>query len=619
MVSGKSGRYPGQGINFSIMPRAFLSTFPLLLFACTAAVAEHYEVYILAGQSNAGGHGYVSRAYALFSPNGDDGLVELNRHRHLDPQPDAIFTHWRGGNPSAGHPVLWDARTDGWIQMKAGYSLFDYNSASPSSLGTETPNHPFGAEVTFAERIREGRPGRKVAVIKYSQGATSLGTPAVPGAWDPAAGRVYNISSYANAGHCYAGLLQLVSSSLQTLSQQGHTYDLRGMLWHQGESDSGLSTAVYKDRLKEFITAIRADLGKPDLPFLVGELIQSQPSYANTRAAQQQAAAETPNAAFISAVALKGDSTTIHFDTVGQLDFGRRYAERMLDFGPRMRRTIAHWKLDEPALPWTGANYGGIIDSLSGTEGVLYGYAQQDEAAVAGAVVNRAGPQGNADRAFDFAPDSGISGVNTNRPDALPANDDFTLLVWMKTADPHAAQGHLFSNNNGQTGRANLHLVNGSLQWFHNGGVTLTETNSPVFDGEWHRVGVMRKGNDWSLLRDGEVVANGSSAGAISQSTEWMIGRMRAFNGNFEGQIGDVIVLNHAATDPFGIETSNFVPRGDCELSWSSQPGFEYGLEWSPDLTVWKLLAIVPATGGLRTSHAFPDPGNGGQLFLRVR
>ena len=45
----------------------------LLLCPGPAVRAAHYDVYILAGQSNAGGHGYVSRAYALFSPNGDDG------------------------------------------------------------------------------------------------------------------------------------------------------------------------------------------------------------------------------------------------------------------------------------------------------------------------------------------------------------------------------------------------------------------------------------------------------------------------------------------------------------------------------------------------------------------
>lgn len=594
---------------------------PAILFLTAAltmaARADHYDVYILAGQSNAGGHGYVSRDFAHFSPLGDDGLVELGRTVYQTPQPDSLFIHWRGGNPGAARPVLWEARSDGWIPMKAGYSMFGYNSQAPEELGAETVNHPFGAEVTFFERIRQARPGRKVAVIKYTQGATSLGTAAAPGAWDPAAGRGYILSSYANAGHCYAGLLQLVESSLGKLEQQGHTHELCGMLWHQGESDSGLSTAVYKDRLKEFISAIRSDLGKPDLPFLIGELIQS--SYANTRAAQQQAAAETPNAALVSSVALKGDSTTIHFDTLAQLDFGRRYAERMLQSGRQMRRISGHWKLDETTLPWSGGSFAGIPDSVTATEGVLYGYPETDQAVVNGSVVNREGPTGGDDRAYDFAHDSGIAGINTNRPDALPATGDFTLLVWMKTTDPHAAQGHLFSNNNGQAGRANLHVQSGSLVWFHNGGVTLTETNSPVFDGEWHRVGVMRKGAEWSLLRDGRIVATGTSDGAIGQTVEWMIGRMRAFNGNFEGLIGDVTVFNHAITDPLRIENSQFVPGGGCELVWTSQPGFEYGIEWSSDLGVWNLLRIVPASPGVSTQASFPDPGDGRRLFLRIR
>ena len=584
--------------------------------ACPTAVAEHYDVYILAGQSNAGGHGYVSRDFALFSPLGDDGLQELGKNHLLQAQPDTLFTHWRGGNPSAGRPVLWEARSEGWIPLKAGYSLFGYNSNAPAELGSEISNHPFGVEVTFAERIRQARPGRKIAIIKYSQGATALGTTASPGAWDFTAGRSYNISTYANAGHCYAGLLELVRASLAELTRQGHSHELRGMLWHQGEADSGLTTTIYKDRLKEFIAAIRADLGKPELPFLIGELIQS--SYANTRTAQQQAASETSGAAFIPSVALTGDSTTIHFDSRSILDFGRRFAERMLQFGPVMRRSIGHWKLDESSLPWNGG-YGGILDSASGTEGVMYGFGETDQTLVDSSVVNRGGPAGVTDRAYDFAPDSGIAGINTLRNDALPATADFTLLVWMKTADPHVAQGHLFSNNNGQAGRANLFVNNGSLAWFHNGGVTLTESNSPVFDGLWHRVGVMRKGSAWSLLRDGQVVATGTSTAAIGQNVEWMIGRMRAFNGNFEGQVADVQVLNHAATDPFHIESSSFIPGGNCELSWTCQPGFEYGIEWSPDLVAWDLFGIVPATGGLRTSHTFLNPASGRQLFVRVR
>jgi Carbohydrate esterase, sialic acid-specific acetylesterase/Concanavalin A-like lectin/glucanases superfamily len=593
--------------------------FPALLgfLAITTAIgrADHYEVYLLAGQSNAGGHGYVSREFSQFSPNGDDGLVELGKSRYLEPQPDTLFLHWRGGNPTAAKPVLWDARTNGWIPLKAGYSMHGYNGSQPDQPGAETVNHPFGAEITFAERIRQGRPGRKVAVIKYSQGNTTLGTVAAPGAWDPATGRSYQAGSLANAGHCYRGLLDLVNLGLGELTRRGHTFELRGLVWHQGESDSGLSATVYKDRLKEFIAAIRSDLGKPELPVIIGELIQS--GYATTRGAQRLAAAETPRAAFVSSVGLKGDSTTIHFDTTGQLELGRRYAERMLQLSTPMRRSIAHWRLDETSLAWN-ATLTPVTDSISGTEGVLYGYTEADVNTVNRSVVNQPGPTGGSDRAIDFAHDAGISGVNTNRPDALPASSDLTLLVWMKTSDPHPSQGHLFSNNNGQTGRASLHVTAGSLTWFHHGGVTLTETNSPVFDGAWHRVGVTRRGNSWSLLRDGNVVATGTSAGTISQDTEWMIGRMRSFNGNFEGSIGEVLVLNHALPTPLGIQSFRFMPGGTCQLAWNTEQGFEDGLEWSDDLVRWNLLDILPANSASRT-HSFADPGNGRRLFVRVR
>lgn len=509
--------------------------------------AAHYDVYLLAGQSNAGGHGYISREYAYFSPNGDDGLVELGKTEYLQPQANAIFYHWRGGTPSAARPTFWDMRTNGWIAMKAGYSLYGYNSAHPEGMGEEMVYHPFGAEVTFAEEMARAMPDRKIAIIKYSQGATSLGTAASPGDWDPGRGKAYVLSSYANPGHCYAGFLRLIEQSLQSLQAQGHSYTICGMIWHQGESDAGLSVEVYKTRLKEFIAAVRTDLNVFQMPFLIGELPQMS-SYANIRTAQQQAAAETENAAFVASVGLGVDSTVIHFNTESNLVFGRRYADRMLSSGRSLRQMTARWRLDEASLCWNGSAYVAVIDGVSAIEGALYGYSQTDQAFVNALVLNQAGPCGPNDKAYDFAVDGGISGINTNRPDALPAADDFSLLVRMKTSDLHTSQGHLFSNNSAQAGRANLYIQNGALGWFHNGGVSISETNSPIFDGLWHTVGVVRTGDHWSLLRDGQIVAAADSSGSIGQNVEWMIGRMRAYNGNYEGQIADVRVYNYAVT-----------------------------------------------------------------------
>lgn len=46
---------------------------------------------------------------------------------------------------------------------------------------------------------------------------------------------------------------------------------MRGMIWHQGESDAGLPAGEYEKRLTAFIGRVRADLEVPDLPFGVGD------------------------------------------------------------------------------------------------------------------------------------------------------------------------------------------------------------------------------------------------------------------------------------------------------------------------------------------------------------
>ena len=516
----------------------------LVLFFTGSASAEHYDVYFLAGQSNAGGHGYVSDAYSWFSPQGDPGLVEFGKTEYLDEQPDAIFYHWRGGNPSVGRPTLWDARSDGWIPMKAGYDLYEYNSGNPTALGNVIVNHPFGAEVSFAKRMMELQPEHKVAVIKYSQGATALGTATSPGAWGPAAGRNYNITSYASAGHCYAGFMECADIALQELESQGDTYTICGMLWHQGESDAGLSTQVYKERLQEFITAIREDFALPKMPFMIGELIKT--TAPNIRAAQVLVADETPVAEFVSSDGMIGDSTGIHFNTNGQLLFGERYAE-MLVYGVVFQREIlGYWKLDESTIAWNGSVYSPVIESTGKiVSGVLWGYGESESLAVNSGVINQSGFDGSTDRAYDFAVDVGISGVATNTDAVIPSTDDFSIRVRFKTDNYHSSQGHLFSNNNGQAGRANLYVNNGLVSWWVNAGPSITAATR-IDDNQWHEVIVTRHGDVWNLYLDNSPAGSQTIACSVDQSVMWMIGRARGYGGDYEGLVGDVTVYNYA-------------------------------------------------------------------------
>ena len=295
--------------------------------------AEHYDVYLMGGQSNMQGHGYWDNAHALWTPgSGDVGIVELGLMQYADPQANAKFWMRRGANPNpiGGRPVAWNYRTDGFIANRAGYDLFGYNTANPSQLGTILEKHPFGAEITFGLRMSELRPANKIAIVKYTEGGTSLAVD-----WNYVAGRTYDPATMsADAGHSYYGFVDAVGDALAELSAGGDTYTVQGMLWHQGESDSADSTATYANKLTNFFGALRDDLDLPQLPIAIGELIQPRTSYNNVRAAQLQVANADPLAVFVSSLGLTGDSSGNHFDTVSQLAFGTRYADQLVTIVP---------------------------------------------------------------------------------------------------------------------------------------------------------------------------------------------------------------------------------------------------------------------------------------------
>ncbi len=240
---------------------------------------------------------------------------------------------------------------------------------------------------------------------------------------------------------------------------------------------------------------------------------------------------------------------------------------------------IHHWKLDESELTWNGSVWVGVIDSVGGNPtGELWGYSAADP--VNTTVFNQVGPHGSSDMAYNFIEPSGISGVNTNNKTAVPETGDFTILVQMKTVNLQSAQGHLFSNNNGQSNRCNLYVHNGALMWFHNGGVSLQESDSPIFDGLWHEVGISRQGDHFYLLRDGFVVdsqTTGSSNVPISQAQNWCIGRQRSFAGDYDGLIGDVKIYNQVYTQVIKTRTFDPIPANqtidvdtEITLQWNT-------------------------------------------------
>lgn len=115
---------------------------------------------------------------------------------------------------------------------------------------------------------------------------------------------------------------------------------LRGILWHQGESDSGKETTAnnYGERLAQMVTDLRKELSVADAPFVAGRLGMflakesktGTPSFWPVVNAQIDSLPKrVKNAAVASSEDLKHKGDSVHFDSASLREFGKRYAAAM--------------------------------------------------------------------------------------------------------------------------------------------------------------------------------------------------------------------------------------------------------------------------------------------------
>lgn len=119
---------------------------------------------------------------------------------------------------------------------------------------------------------------------------------------------------------------------------------LKGILWHQGESDSNPEKSdSYKAKMEDLIQRLRALAGNPNVPFVAGELgrfkIKSnKEKYAQLKPAPAELVMQSTkavikndkHAAFVKSKGLdhRGDQT--HFNSKSYRILGKRYAKAML-------------------------------------------------------------------------------------------------------------------------------------------------------------------------------------------------------------------------------------------------------------------------------------------------
>ena len=110
---------------------------------------------------------------------------------------------------------------------------------------------------------------------------------------------------------------------------------LKGILWHQGESDSNESDAVqYEDRLAAMIDILRSDLGVPETPFAAATLGHFVAEGNSEARVVNEAIGHIPqrvkHAAYVDSKGLQHKGDNVHFGTESARELGRRYAEAMV-------------------------------------------------------------------------------------------------------------------------------------------------------------------------------------------------------------------------------------------------------------------------------------------------
>lgn len=199
----------------------------------------------------------------------------------------------------------------------------DWEVATPPLHGCQWASDTtgLGPGDTFAKAIAEAWPASKIGLIPC----------AVPGVSIDffEKGGVSQGESYQALPEGYTSAYQMMIDRAKAAQELGR---IRGIIFHQGESDSG--QRVWVRKLARVVANLRSDLGlSDDVPFIAGELPPTA-CCGGHNVYVNQLPDQIPTTAVASA-----EGTTVHdayhWDSASVRVMGQRYAEKFLQFVPR--------------------------------------------------------------------------------------------------------------------------------------------------------------------------------------------------------------------------------------------------------------------------------------------
>ena len=266
------------------MKKLFISI--ITFFLTFASRADHIRLFVLTGQSNS--LGTTAGGEADPSPGSD-------------PADDAIKFFW--------HNVA-DASTS----LGDSGGVFTTLQEQQGGYYADSATH-WGPEIGFARTLyRAGV--RNFGVIKAARGG---------------GGNTY--WSKADGGHMYALITNTVNQAVADLVASGHTAEVVGFLYLQGESDTTAEASIAGSRLATLVANLRSDL--PDasgMHAVIGGVAAAGATRDVVRAQQQALADADPTISYFSNLDLQSALyDNLHFDKASKVIVGKRYASSFFD------------------------------------------------------------------------------------------------------------------------------------------------------------------------------------------------------------------------------------------------------------------------------------------------
>lgn len=171
----------------------------------------------------------------------------------------------------------------------------------------------FGPEVSFAHEISRAFPNDTHIIIKHVATGSSIQQ------WLPGT-RLFNgmlrQRGFVKAGYNYSAQ---------------NAFKVDAVIWMQGESDarSRQNASRYEGSLKRFIAGLRQKLNSPNSTFIMGQINPEDPAFSMTRVVQQaqkNTQRSMPNVTLVSTQGLGKIFDHVHYDALGQMELGKRFA-----------------------------------------------------------------------------------------------------------------------------------------------------------------------------------------------------------------------------------------------------------------------------------------------------